>query len=368
MSFLRKRKNEEIEEEEYEEPVRRSRNKSLKDSQFKDLKSENKRKRKEPPKPWGKKERLLILILLAATAGTSGILALSSRVWKLPGLPRFAVPKLSAISLPFFGEETIVIEKKPQTEDDRRKSEEVVKLFKGETSGLTGVYGMYFVNLKTGYSYGIYEDEEFEPASLNKLPVMVGMYREAEKGNLDLETKYSLKSSDKVGGSGSLYGKPAGIILTYRDLVRYMGNESDNTAVTIARRTLGKEKIEATIDAIGMENTVALGEEQKTTPRDIGILFKELYENDLLSEDNSREILDFMTDTVYESWLAAGIPSGTKVAHKFGREVHVVNDGGIVFVEDPFVLVILSKGVVEMEADNFFPNITRKIYEVYTRN
>ena len=65
------------------------------------------RKRKEPSKPWGRKERVLVLAILVVTIGASGILALSSRAWKLPGLSRF---KLPAINLPFTGEETIVIE------------------------------------------------------------------------------------------------------------------------------------------------------------------------------------------------------------------------------------------------------------------
>jgi len=30
---------------------------------FKDLNPENKKRRKEPPKPWGKKERLIVLIV-----------------------------------------------------------------------------------------------------------------------------------------------------------------------------------------------------------------------------------------------------------------------------------------------------------------
>jgi len=45
---------------------------------FKDLNSENKKKRKEPPKPWGKRERLTVLIIMTITVLLSGILFLSS--------------------------------------------------------------------------------------------------------------------------------------------------------------------------------------------------------------------------------------------------------------------------------------------------
>lgn len=78
---------------------------------LKDLHSENKKKRKEPPKPWGKKERLMILIIFTVTILVSGFLALFSRGFIFKGTPEFNLPKLDLNSLNFFKEETIMIEK-----------------------------------------------------------------------------------------------------------------------------------------------------------------------------------------------------------------------------------------------------------------
>lgn len=375
MSLFRKEEeDEEYFEDEEREVVRRHRSR-----QFRDLIPRNKRLRKEPPKPWGKKERLLVLAVLLLTIIASGMLAFSVRDWKLPGLPRLKIPSIN-----FLKEDTIIIEKDKGRE--KENSEKVISQFKEATKNLSGVYGLYVVNLSTGFSYGVYEDESFEPASLNKLPVILGLFMEAQKGNLDLETKYSLKASDKTPGSGSLYGKATGTVLTYRDIARYMGKESDNTAVNIARNILGKEKIEGIVKEIGMTETNVLGDDQYTTPYDVGILFEKLWQarlpapeparkdnvsggrsdggqGEIVSKESADEILGFMTDTIYENWLAAGLPSGTKVAHKFGRELHVVNDAGIVFTSSPYVVVIMSKGVVEREADEIFPTLSKIVYE-----
>ena len=78
------------------------------------------------------------------------------------------------------------------------------------------------------------------------------------------------------------------------------------------------------------------------------------------------EILGFLTDTVYESWISEGI-TDADVAHKFGREVHVVNDAGIVLADESFVLVILTKGVVEREADEVFPELAKLVYGIEAR-
>ena len=59
-----------------------------KDSRPENQKPQTLRKKKIPKKPWGKKERFFVLFVILLTAGVSGFLALSSRSWKLPGLPR----------------------------------------------------------------------------------------------------------------------------------------------------------------------------------------------------------------------------------------------------------------------------------------
>jgi beta-lactamase class A len=319
-------------------------------------------RKKEPPKPWGRKERLILLSIIFVTAGTSFILALSARAWKLPGLPR---PKAPSISIPFFSEEKIVIETR---EDDQIKAQDVINKFNQATINLSGVYGLYVIDLDSGFSYGVNETESFEPASLNKLPVMASMYREIELGNISLTDEYTLKNSDKIAGSGSLYGEEDGTVLTYEKLLRYMGQESDNTAVGIAKKILGQTKIDQMIDDVGMNSTVINGEEQRTTPSDIGLFFEKLWIGDIMSISHRDELLSFLTDTIYEQWLPAGIPSEVSVAHKFGREVHVVNDAGIVMTERPFVVVILSKGVVESEADEIFPELSRIVFDGQTND
>jgi len=367
MAFFKKRKDDE-DDEEYEEEELYTRRRKPRDKDFKDLKSENKKHRKEPKKPWGKKERYLISATLLFTIGVSGILAMSARSWKLPGLPRIS---FSTFTLPnsLFSEETIILEGDRNyqvNQEFQKKMEEITSAFKDKTKDLSGIYGLYVINLNNGASFGVNENEKFQAASLIKLPVMAGMYIEDDKGNIDLDEKYTLRTSDKVKGAGSLYSKPAGYKITYRNLVELMGKQSDNTAFNIFRRILGEEKIGEIIGNIGMMDTSL--NENITTPRDIGIYFEKLWRGNIVNDLSRDELLDALTDTIYEDWLIKGIPKEVRVAHKYGRELHVVNDAGIVFAEKPFVIVIMSKGVVEAEADKAFPELTKIVYDIEIKN
>src|SRR6266542_806498 len=115
------RGREDDEDEEIPQSLRRKR---IEAKEFKDLKPENKKKRKEPPKVWGRKERLFVLIALILTAGGSGFLALSSREWK---------------------------------QKDKDKADKVIAAFNKKTKDLTAVYVLYVTRLGNGCSDGIDE-------------------------------------------------------------------------------------------------------------------------------------------------------------------------------------------------------------------
>lgn len=347
MNIFGKKSEEEFDDEDLE--------KEIPTKKFKDLNPRNKRKRKEPVKPWGRKERLTILIVLLTTVFSSAFLGLSAREWKLPGLPKLslAFPDFNP-----FRDETIVIGGNASVKSN--KDFETIELFKKTTQSLSGVYAFYVVELEDGISYGVNEKQVMEAASLIKLPAFIALYKEAEAGRINLDSKYILKDSDKVSGSGSLATRNAGTVYTYRQLAEFMGQQSDNTAFNVIRKKLGDEKVNETIKEIGMISTSL--EENEISAADVGLFFQKLYKGNLVSPDSSEEILGYLTKTIYEKHLVAGIPEGVRVAHKYGREVHVVNDGGIIFSEKPFVLVIMSKGVVEKEADEIFPNLVKLIY------
>jgi beta-lactamase class A len=331
MSIFSRAKQKEIEDEEELVQEETPRYKKIRD-----LAPENKKKRKEPPKPWGRTERIIVLVFILLSVAIPGVLAASARNWKLPGLPRLSWPKLS------FNKGPIVIEGE---DSDKKKTEAALEYFRSSTRGLSGVYGLYVLRLGNGSSYGYNYTEVMQAASLIKLPIMAEVYREAESEELDLDAK--------VEGSS----------LSYRQLLELMGKMSNNEAQIKIVASLGEGRVQDAIFEFGMEETSL--KENLTTPRDIGTFFQRLWKGQILSQKNKDEMLEFLTETSFEDWIAAGIPS-VRVAHKYGREVHVVNDAGIVFSKKPFVLVIMGDGVVEAEADEFIPKAAARIYEIET--
>jgi hypothetical protein len=109
MAMFGRKKDEDIEDEDDFEEEEGGNRKFTK--KFKDLNPENKKKRKEPVKPWGKKERTIILVILLATVIISAILSFSTTFKIKFSDIRLEMPKFSLNSLNIFKGETIIIEK-----------------------------------------------------------------------------------------------------------------------------------------------------------------------------------------------------------------------------------------------------------------
>lgn len=319
MGLFNRKRDEDFDEEEFEERPRKIR----------DLKPENRKSRKEPIKPWGKKERLIVLSILLLTVITSGVLALSARNFKLPQLPAF---KLSTISeMNPFKEQTIVVGNKGN-KVTQEKIENTKKLFKETTNNYSGIYAFYIYDINGDYYYGLNYQEVMQAASLIKLPVMYLAMKNGED----------------------------------RELIEAMGKRSDNSAYIKMVKILGIENVNRAIKDIGMINTSE--SKNKTTAEDVGLFFKKLYKKELLNEEDTKELEGYITNTIFEDFLRPGIPSDITLVHKYGREDHVINDAGIVMSGKPFVIVIMTDGIIESEAIELFPKLSKLLYNEHTNN
>lgn len=319
MGFFSKKKNEVLDEETVEENPRKIR----------DLKPENKRTRKEPIKPWGTKERLIVLVTLLITVLSSGFLALSARNFKLPRLPKLSLPSLNELN-PF--KEQIIVVGNKGSKVSQEKIENTKRLFKEATDGYSGIYAFYIYDLNGDYYYGVNYQEVMQAASLIKLPVMY------------LAIKTDADES----------------------LIEAMGKRSDNDAFKKMVNFLGKESINKAILELGMVNTSL--DKNLTTAQEVGLFFKKLYKKEILNKDKTDKLIQYMTNTIFEKWLRMGIPADVLLAHKYGRESGTVNDAGIVLSSKPFVLVIMTDGVIEKEADELFPKLTKMLYDNHVKD
>ncbi len=299
-----------------------------------------------------KQARLIILLLLGFSFLSIG-LAVTYR--EIPLLLRRLTEPTTVVSRGLLPTPTAT--PTPKLEKERKAVEEII-------APLRGTYEIYFQDLTGGDSFAINSQIQSTAASLIKLPVLLSLYREADAGRINLDTVYQLQAADKRAGAGSLQGKPTGYEITYRKMAELMGQQSDNTAFNIvANKVLGGAKVQETADKLGMKQTSF--DKNLTSAADIGLFFRKLYLEKVVSEKSREEILGFLTNTIWEGRIPVGIPKGIRIAHKIGSETGVFSDAGIIYAKKPFILVIMTENANEIEANKALPEIAKKVYEMW---
>jgi len=126
--------------------------------------------------------------------------------------------------------------------------------------GLEGTLGVSVKHLGMGESASLNGGELFPTASVFKVPVIVEFFRQLEAGEVALEEKKVLVEADKVPGSGILKELSEGLELAYGDLLRLMMILSDNTATDLVVERVGKDRVNATLRTLGLEETTVVAD------------------------------------------------------------------------------------------------------------
>jgi beta-lactamase class A len=242
-------------------------------------------------------------------------------------------------------------------------------------AGEPGEYGIVIIDIETGRSFGVNDALSLHAASTMKVPVLLELYRRAAAGEIRLDDEipvrnrfrsiadtshYSL-SADRDGEQG-LYQLVGGRA-TFRDLGRRMIVRSSNLATNILIDTLGAQRVQQMADRAGgadmrvlrgVEDTPAFeaGMNNTTTARSYASILASIARCDLLPRAYCDEIVEVLAGQEFTEMIPAGLPAGTRVAHKTGSITGIQHDGGIVYAlnSPPFVLVVLSRGAAEREA------------------
>ncbi len=213
-----------------------------------------------------------------------------------------------------------------------------------------GTYGVYFADFQDGSSFGINETQTFTAASVNKVPIIAALYALAHKKQIDLNQVITLQQDDiQDYGTGSLRYEQPGNTYSLRTLARLALQESDNTAVHMIGQEIGLDKVQTMVDGWGLIQTDI--DDNKTSPYDMYLLFRKIYNNEITDKAHTEELLGFMKDTEFEDRIPILMPKDVTVYHKTGDSVGIIHDVGIIKKGHTcFFLAVMTSDIGDTEA------------------
>ena len=251
------------------------------------------------------------------------------------------------------------------------------------------IVGLSYVDLRTGASVHLDADSSFHAASTMKVPVMIELFRQVDRGERHLDEGILLRNEFRSIVDGSPYSLSAGDdsdSLMYglvgrrvplRELLERMIVRSSNLATNALIEIVDARRADATAKELGARNTrvlrgvedgkaYALGLNNTTTARDLAALMSAIARDRAASPASSRLMRDILMRQEFNDEIPAGLPPGTPVAHKTGSITAHLHDAAIVYPDggSPYVLVVLTRGLRdEAVARGLIADLSRLVWE-----
>ncbi len=121
------------------------------------------------------------------------------------------------------------------------------------SAGVTG--WLHAVDIDDGREAGLRADEPVVLASVFKVPLLLELHRQAERGLFDLTERVAVPATDRTGGGTGLAAMLDDATLSLRDLAYLMMAVSDNTAADVLLARVGREAVNALLDGLGLTAT-----------------------------------------------------------------------------------------------------------------
>jgi beta-lactamase class A len=231
------------------------------------------------------------------------------------------------------------------------------------TRRISGNFGIAVKVLQSDLSFFHNEHMLCPAASTIKIHILLELLNQVRAGKHSLDELVELPSRKTSEGAWS--ATASGVLkelesvrrISLKDTATLMIIVSDNIAANLLIDLLGMDRIQETIQTLGLKKTKLVrkmmdlkssrkGLENVSTPHELMLTMENVARAQFLDNQGSEMVLDILSKTQDVFGLRRLIPAEVRMEHKTGEFFSVCNDAGIVHApRNPFIISIMSKDV-----------------------
>jgi beta-lactamase class A len=245
----------------------------------------------------------------------------------------------------------------------------------------SGVVGISVVDLSSGQRFDVNESLVFPQGSAIKIPILIELFRRADRGEVKLSDRLPVRLDNQVGGSGLLqYFSDSGSELSLHDFAVAMIVLSDNSATNVLIDRLGMERVSQTMAEMGAGQTKlqrkmirpeesAKGNENLSTPKEAADLMARIARCDLPVSPAScariRAILEIPKSGAFRDPIPDSVPAAWKPGGIEGAQTAwgLVNVPGAPYA----IAIMINYGGDAADLDRPIREISSAVYKYFTQ-
>jgi beta-lactamase class A len=234
---------------------------------------------------------------------------------------------------------------------------------------------LYVQDLESGAEVTHNADEPVVLASVFKVAILVELYRRAAGGDLEVTERLRVARATRTVGPTGISVMRDDVELSLRDLAQLMISVSDNTATDVLMARLGADRVQRTVEQLGLTDTDVSGTcEQilktfvedtgltapelaagkapdvstydgnralhpattanRSTPRQWGKLLRAIWLDEAAPSESCAEMRAILKTQVWPHRLASAFGDGVVVGAKTGTLTGIRNEAGVIEYPD----------------------------------
>ncbi len=229
---------------------------------------------------------------------------------------------------------------------------------------------IYYRDLNNGPWLGINEHDNYSPANVSKVPLLITVLKKAESDTGFLKKK--IPFSPFVDKSDNSYTKiPKTKTLTSIDqLLNFMLINKDNGARDVLEKLVGSNYFAKIVHEMGIVPDTENPGSELISVKDYSSFFRILYNASFLSREMSEKALEILSKSDSKQGIPARLPSDIIVSHKYGERMLTgsskiqLHDCGIIYYSNtPYLLCIMTKGDNIDNLDKVIADVSEIVYQ-----
>jgi len=249
-----------------------------------------------------------------------------------------------------------------------------------EKNGDLSDASVIFQDLNLGRWIGVNQNDQYNPASMLKVIIMVSYFKEAEQNPSILSENLLYTSSIDATVNQDAFNDHSALVVNQKysvqDLIEKMIIDSDNGAASLLLAHISATSLNSVYNALDIPSPDDTTGTFTISPRYYSFFFRILYSATYLTDVYSEKALGILSQATFKDGLVAGVPQHIPVAHKYGEYIVHQNDqvnqielhdcGIVYYPKNPYLLCVMTRGSNLDTLKNTIKNISWAVYQSYS--
>lgn len=218
----------------------------------------------------------------------------------------------------------------------------------------------------------INEEDQFHPASLIKLPLLMTYLQMEERNPGTLNKKIVFHplqglpnqtyKSKKIEPEKSY---------TIKELLKYMIAYSDNNATYLLNENVDENAFKKMFSDFGLIVPDIHDVNYQISAKDYSVFLNVIYNGGYITIRNAEYACELLNECDFNEGMQSGLPGNINIIHKFGewgdrnnRSIHQLSESGIIYLDNsPYLLTIMTQGKEVAKLPSVLSNVSKTVYD-----